>query len=134
MARPWALHTALRGIAGLKFTDEEVAAIVDLITSRPVPRTPSGSNFLSLGLCMLVACSSLTTASSQLEKRVTDWVKWLVNEEALASSSDQVSSSGSGGQRGSFAEMLLLMAIHFHSNQVWLLTHSLLFVKKYSIT
>ena len=106
----------------MKFTDEEVAAIVDLITSRPVPRTPSGSNFLSLGLCMLVACSSLTTASSQLEKRVTDWVKWLVNEEALASSnssSDQVSSSGSGGQRGSFAEMLLLMAIHFHSNQVW---------------
>ena len=89
---------------------------------------------------MLVACSSLTTATSQLEKRVTDWVKWLVNEEALASSnssSDQVSSSGSGGQRGSFAEMLLLMAIHFHSNQVWLLTHflfSLLFVKKYSIT
>ena len=82
---------------------------------------------------MLVACSSLTTASSQLEKRVTDWVKWLVNEEALASSSDQVSSSGSGGQRGSFAEMLLLMAIHFHSNQVWLPTHflfSLLFVKK----
>ena len=96
-----------------RFTDDEVHALVDLLTSRPVPRTTAGSHFLSLGLAMLVACSSLTTATtagSSPEKRVSDWIKWLVREE---SSFFALSAS-----RGSFAEMLLLMAIHFHSNQV----------------
>ena len=60
---------------------------------------------------MLIACSSLTTSSQTLEKRVVDWIKWLVKEEA------EFDKQRSDQEGGSFAEMLLLMAIHFHSNQ-----------------
>ena len=63
---------------------------------------------------MLIACSSLTTSSPTLEKRVVDWIRWLVQEE---SSFEKRRKSAEVNEGGSFAEMLLLMAIHFHSNQ-----------------
>ena len=109
------LYTALRGIAGLKFTEEEIARLMDLITSRP-PVTSAGVKFVSLGLCMLIACNSLTGPSSSrsgeitLEQRAIQWINWLVDQEATFEQKVACSAS--------FAEMLLLMAIHFHSNQL----------------
>ena len=111
------LYTALRGIAGLKFTEEEIGRLMDLITSRP-PVTSAGVKFVSLGLCMLIACNTLTGSSTTptrpgeltLEQRAVQWINWLVDEEATFE--QKVSGSAS------FAEMLLLMAIHFHSNQL----------------
>ena len=111
------LYTALRGIAGLKFTDEEIGRLMDLITTRP-PVTSAGVKFVSLGLCMLIACNSLTGSSSgtnktgdmTLEQRAIDWINWLVEQEATFEQKVACSAS--------FAEMLLLMAIHFHSNQL----------------
>lgn len=44
------------------------------------------------------------------EAKGIEWVQWLIKEEAYFESNSGVSAS--------FGEMLLLMAIHFHSNQV----------------
>lgn len=102
------LYCALRGIGGIKFQDDEVAMIVKLLTSHPPP-SPAGVRFVSLGLCMLIACPSLI-GHHNLEKGSIEWVQWLVREEAYFESASGVSAS--------FGEMLLLMAIHFHSNQL----------------
>lgn len=102
------LYCALRGIAGIKFQEEEVSLIVQLVTSHPPP-SPSGVRFVSLGLCMLIACPSLI-ALKEHETKCIEWVQWLVHEEAYFESASSVTAS--------FGEMLLLMAIHFHSNQL----------------
>lgn len=102
------LYCALRGIGGIKFQDDEVVMIVQLLTSHPPP-SPAGVRFVSLGLCMLIACPSLI-GHHNLEKRSIEWVQWLVREEAYFESASGVTAS--------FGEMLLLMAIHFHSNQL----------------
>lgn len=102
------LYCALRGIAAIKFQEEEVSLIVQLLTSHPPP-SPAGVRFVSLGLCMLIACPSLISQQEH-EKRSIEWVQWLVREEAYFESSSGVTAS--------FGEMLLLMAIHFHSNQL----------------
>lgn len=102
------LYCALRGIAGIKFYDDEVNLIVKLLTSHPNP-TPAGVRFVSIGLCMLIACPSLVS-SVEHERRSIEWVQWLVREEAYFETASGVTAS--------FGEMLLLMAIHFHSNQL----------------
>ena len=56
-----------------------------------------------MGLCMLIACSSLVTSGHQNERRAVHWIQGLVGNSLLSAS---------------FGEMLLLMAIHFHSNQL----------------
>lgn len=58
---------------------------------------------------MLIACPSLISQPA-LEAKGIEWVQWLIKEEAYFESNSGVSAS--------FGEMLLLMAIHFHSNQV----------------
>lgn len=102
------LYCALRGIAGIKFQEDEVSLIVQLLTSHPPPSS-AGVRFVSLGLCMLIACPSLI-GQQEHEKRSIEWVQWLVREEAYFESASGVTAS--------FGEMLLLMAIHFHSNQL----------------
>ncbi|CAG9832502.1 unnamed protein product [Diabrotica balteata] len=102
------LYCALRGIAAIKFQDDEVILIVQLLTSHPNP-TPAGVRFVSIGLCMLIACPSLILVQEH-ERRSIEWVQWLVREEAYFESTSGVTAS--------FGEMLLLMAIHFHSNQL----------------
>jgi len=92
------LFTALRGIAGMKFSEEEVKILVNLITRRPPP-SPQGVRLVSTGLSILIACNSLI-AQPQLEKSATAWIRWLV---------------GWGKSPG---EMLLLSAIHFHAGQL----------------
>lgn len=81
---------------------------MQLVTSKPPP-TPSGIRFVSLGLCMLIACPSLILQTS-LEAKGIEWVQWLIKEEAYF--------ERKSGVAASFGEMLLLMAIHFHSNQL----------------
>ncbi|KRT81668.1 hypothetical protein AMK59_6056 [Oryctes borbonicus] len=102
------LYCALRGIAGIKFQDDEVNMIVQLLISHPSP-TPAGVRFVSIGLCMLIACPSLVSLPEH-ERKSIEWVQWLVREEAYFESASGVTAS--------FGEMLLLMAIHFHSNQL----------------
>ncbi|XP_077292216.1 integrator complex subunit 2 [Arctopsyche grandis] len=102
------LYCAFRGIAGIKFHDEEVASLIRLVTSKPSP-TPAGVRFVSLSLCMIIACPTLIAAQEH-DKKAIDWIQWLVKEEAYFESASGVTAS--------FGEMLLLMAIHFHSNQL----------------
>ena len=52
------LYTALRGIAGLKLSEEEVASLLEMITCKPTV-TSAGVKFASLGLSVLIACNSL---------------------------------------------------------------------------
>lgn len=74
------LYCALKGIAGLKFHDEEVLLLLNLVTSKPPP-TPAGIQFVSLGLCMLIACPSLM-GQPVLEGKAVEWIQWLMREEA----------------------------------------------------
>lgn len=97
------LFMALRGIAGMKFTEDEVVLLVSLITKRP-PASPAGTRLVSLGLSMLIACNSLI-GQPGLERKATDWIRWLVEGEAYTESQ-------------SYGEMLLLSAIHFHAGQL----------------
>lgn len=102
------LYCALRGIAGLKFHDDEINLLLQLLTSHPPP-SPSGIRFVSLGLCMLLACPTLLGTPEQ-ERKAIDWIRWLLIEEGYFGRVSGVSAS--------FGEMLLLIAIHFHSNQM----------------
>lgn len=81
---------------------------MQLITSKPPP-TPAGIRFVSLGLCMLIACPSLISQPA-LETRGIEWIQNLIKDEAYFQSVSDVSAS--------FGETLLLIAIHFHSNQL----------------
>ena len=92
------LFTALRGIAGMKFTEEEIGLLLSLITKKPPP-SKLGVRLAATGLCILISCNSLLSQPAQ-EKVVTAWVRWLV--------------SWSEAPR----EMLLLAAIHFHAGQL----------------
>lgn len=74
------LYCAMRGIAGLKFTDDEIIPILNLLTSKPPPTSP-GIHYVSLGLCMLIACPSLIGPPA-LETKAIDWIKWLMKDEA----------------------------------------------------
>lgn len=102
------LYSALKGIAGMKLSEEEASVIISLIICHP-SSTPAGIKFASMGLCLLLACPSVI-GNPESEKKTIDWLNWLVREESLFG---QVS-----GVRSSFGEMLLLIAIHFHSNQI----------------
>lgn len=101
------LCCALKAIAGLKFSETESDLVLRLITCFP-PLTAAGIRFMSLSLSMLLACSALIV-DKEKEKRSVNWIKW------LASRSSELQNAGPEG--GSFAEQLLLMAIHLHSDQ-----------------
>ncbi|NXC69768.1 INT2 protein, partial [Anhinga anhinga] len=102
------LYCALMGIAGLKPTDEEAEQLLQLMTSRP-PATPAGVRFVSLSFCMLLAFSTLVSTPEQ-EQLMVMWLSWMIKEEAYFESISGVSAS--------FGEMLLLVAMYFHSNQL----------------
>ncbi|XP_063125463.1 integrator complex subunit 2 isoform X2 [Rattus norvegicus] len=102
------LYCALMGIAGLKPTEEEAEQLLQLMTSRP-PATPAGVRFVSLSFCMLLAFSTLVSTPEQ-EQLMVVWLSWMIKEEAYFESTSGVSAS--------FGEMLLLVAMYFHSNQL----------------
>ena len=92
------LFTALRGIAGMKFTEEEIKLLMSLITKKPPP-TKLGLRFSATGLCILIACNSLISQPGQ-ERTAGSWIRWLVSCGDCPS------------------ELLLLAAIHFHAGQL----------------
>ena len=101
------LYCAMKAIAGVKFSTEESKHLLLLITCFP-PLTPAGIKFVSLALGMLLACPSLIN-SEEDEKKVISWVKW------LAVKCNEIEGVGSEGC--SFAEQLLLTAIHLHGDR-----------------
>lgn len=103
------LYCALKSLANLKFSeDKEIGLLLQLVTCHPPP-SAAGVRFVSTGLCMLIACPSLIS-SQENERKASEWIKWLVKEEAYF--------AGASGVSSSFGAMLLLMAIHFHVQQL----------------
>ena len=100
----------------MKLFDEEGILLLQLITCRPPP-TEAGLRFVALGLCMLMACPTLIALPEQ-EQRGFQWVKWLVREESYFEIKSSARLGSMDSARSSFGEMLLLMAIHFHSGQL----------------
>lgn len=101
------LFCSLKAIAGIKFSPEESNLLLRLITCYP-PMTPAGIRFVSLALGMLLACPSLIQLPEE-EKQVISWIRW------LASRSSELEDVGPEGC--SFAEQLLLTAIHLHGDR-----------------
>lgn len=58
---------------------------------------------------MIIACPALITQTAQ-EAKAIEWAQWLIREEAYLEANTPANAS--------FSEMLLLMAIHFHGNQM----------------
>ncbi|KAG7483778.1 hypothetical protein MATL_G00041950 [Megalops atlanticus] len=102
------LYCALMGIAGLRPTDEESEQLLQLMTSRP-PATPAGVRSVSLSFCKLLAFPTLVSTPEQ-EQLMVMWLSWMIKEEEYFESAAGVSAS--------FGEMLLLVAMYFHSNQL----------------
>uniref|UniRef100_A0A673ZP07 Integrator complex subunit 2 n=1 Tax=Salmo trutta TaxID=8032 RepID=A0A673ZP07_SALTR len=102
------LYCALMGIAGLRPTDEEAEQLLQLMTSRP-PATPAGVRFVSLSFCKLLAFPTLVSTPEQ-EQLMVMWLSWMIKEEEYFESA--------AGVAASFGEMLLLVAMYFHSNQL----------------
>ncbi|KAF0293935.1 Integrator complex subunit 2 [Amphibalanus amphitrite] len=106
------LYCALRGLAGLKPTEEEVRLLVQLLTSQPPP-TPAGVRFVALSLCALIGCPTLLMHAEH-ERRAVEWLGWLAQQEAYF--------ERSSGESASFGETLLLLAIHFHAGNLTAIT------------
>lgn len=102
------LYCALRVAANIKYNEEESSSLLELITEYP-PATTSGVKLVSVCLCMLISCQTLISTSEN-EKRIVTWLKGLVKDEKYFGHFSQIKSS--------FEEMLLLIAIHFHSGQI----------------
>lgn len=101
------LCCAVKTMSGLRFSEVKSDLVLRLITCFP-PLTAAGIRLISLSLSMLLACSALITGEKK-EKCAVNWIKW------LASKSSELQNAGPEG--GSFAEQLLLIAIHFHNDQ-----------------
>ena len=100
------LYCALKCIAGIKFTEDESVLLLKLAVLKPQRSCHTRSRFFSLALSLLLSCPQLVVNEDQ-EKVVTSWLKWLVEETSVTSYTAYKTCS----------EMLLLIAIHFHSNQ-----------------
>nr|CAB3256441.1 integrator complex subunit 2 [Phallusia mammillata] len=100
------LYCALKAIASVKFSQEESDLILQLITCFP-PMSALGIRFVSIALGMLLACPQLV--AEEQESQVIRWIKW------LASHSSEMENVGPEGC--SFAEQLLLTAIHLHGDR-----------------
>lgn len=102
------LYCALRGASTMKFTDEESSILLNLSTTSPPPSS-AGIKLISISLCILLSCSNLISMT-EAEKKAISWLRKLIKEERYFGKDCKVKSS--------FGEMLLLIAIHFHSNQI----------------
>lgn len=94
------MYCALRCIGMIKLNDQESSTLVRLITCR-TKVSPASVHFATIGFCTILASSSILT-NQDAEKRVTDWLKWLITKY----------------HKSSLAELVLLVAIHFHNNQM----------------
>eukprot|EP00794_Sanderia_malayensis_P014277 gene14277-15764_t len=102
------LYCALKGTVGYKISNEESDAFLQLITCHPPP-TSGGVRFVVVGLCALLACTFIINNADR-EDKATQWIQWLCSQQSVFGKISAVNSS--------FGEVLLLIAIHFHSNNL----------------
>ncbi|XP_041348716.1 integrator complex subunit 2-like [Gigantopelta aegis] len=102
------LYCALRGMATLKYSEEEMSSLLELITARPPP-SKTGAHFICLGLSMLIACPYLLGSMDQ-EQQAIEWITWLMSTEGMFEKETANTTS--------FGEMLFLLALHFHHNHM----------------
>lgn len=131
------LYCALKCIAGVKFNEEESVLLLRLAVLKPSRSCHTRSRFFSLALSLLLSCPQLVVNEDH-ERVVTEWLKWLVDEatpqlplELQPLQPPQIQSHQplqphhpaitvtriSSSKTSNSSEMLLLIAIHFHSNQ-----------------
>lgn len=106
------LYCAIKRLAGMKLNQQESETLLRLVTCHPPP-TAAGVRFVVVGLCTLLVCTNIMS-SPEHEQIATQWIKWLSKEEAHY--------EAASGVHASFGEILLLIAIHFHSNQTEAIT------------
>ncbi|OQR68982.1 integrator complex subunit 2-like [Tropilaelaps mercedesae] len=92
------LYSALK-VAGMRFSDDENQILLQVVTCRCQP-TPAGVRFVCLSVSMLLSCPTLI-ATQEFERQALEYLRYLVSQ----------------AQEG-VAELLLLVAIHFHANQL----------------
>lgn len=92
------LYSALK-VAGMRFSDEENQILLQVVTCRCQP-TPAGVRFICLSVSMLLSSPALI-ATQEFERQALEYLRYLVSQ----------------AQEG-VAELLLLVAIHFHANQL----------------
>lgn len=102
------LFCALKGMIGYKISNEESDAFLKLITCHP-PASSDGVLFIAIGLSALLACTFVIN-NQERESQATKWIEWLCAHQADFGHNEAVGSS--------FGEMLLLIAIHFHGNNL----------------
>uniref|UniRef100_A0A914W1R1 Integrator complex subunit 2 n=1 Tax=Plectus sambesii TaxID=2011161 RepID=A0A914W1R1_9BILA len=110
------LIAALKCFASLRLTPDEAVLWMALVTVRAAV-SPSGTQFLTTSLCTLLACplllhAQMGEAEQKAEGQLISWLTWLLESE------QQFSQSGC-----SYSELLLLVAIQFHSNQITQMGH-----------
>ncbi|XP_048582667.1 integrator complex subunit 2 isoform X2 [Nematostella vectensis] len=102
------LYCGLKNIAGMKLTRPESDSLLSLITCHPPP-SAAGVRFVVVGLCTLLACPHIVSTPEN-EQAAINWIKWLSKEESHY--------EAASGMHASFGEVLLLISIHFHGNQL----------------
>ena len=75
------LYCALKGVASLKFNEDEVAGLLNLITIR-MPSSAVGIRFASIAVCFFLASPQLSS-SADGERKIVDWLQWIVAKESL---------------------------------------------------
>ncbi|GFO32797.1 integrator complex subunit 2 [Plakobranchus ocellatus] len=106
------LYCAFKGIATMKYSDEEMGCLLRLVISHPPP-TRAGAHFISLGICTLIASPGLLRSIDE-EQQVVNWFRWLMTSEThFEKHLDKTNSPG---------EMLFLLALNFHNNQMQAIT------------
>ncbi|KAK7087171.1 integrator complex subunit 2-like [Littorina saxatilis] len=101
------LYSALKGIATLKYSEEEMKYLLQLITSQP-PLSHAGTRFVTLAVCVIISSANLLSGIDE-EQLMISWIRKLLAKENEFEKED--------GGTSSFGEMLFLVALHFHSNQ-----------------
>ncbi|GFR61653.1 integrator complex subunit 2 [Elysia marginata] len=106
------LYCALKGIATMKYSDEEMGCLLRLVITHPAS-TRAGAHFISLGICTLIASPGLLRSLDD-EQHVVNWFRWLMTSEThFEKHLDKTNSPG---------EMLFLLALNFHNNQMQAIT------------
>ncbi|RUS82280.1 hypothetical protein EGW08_009958 [Elysia chlorotica] len=106
------LYCALKGIATMKYSDEEIGCLLRLVITHPAS-TRAGAHFISLGICTLIASPGLLRSIDE-EQQVVNWLRWLMTSEThFEKHLDKTNSPG---------EMLFLLALNFHNNQMQAIT------------
>ncbi|BFZ18552.1 hypothetical protein BsWGS_21591 [Bradybaena similaris] len=106
------LYNALKGIATMKYSEEEMSCLLKLVISRPSP-SRAGAHFITLGICTLMASPGLLRSVDE-EQQAVNWLRWLMtSDDNFERYSEKTNSPG---------EMLFLLALNFHNNQMQAIT------------